>query len=281
MKYIGKATGIWLFTVALACGGCGDDDDDGHDPDDGGAARGGSGGSSGGRGGSSGGRGGDGGRGGATDPRGGSGGRDASVDEDGGGDLELMTFFVSSEGSMTGDLGGLAGADARCERLAQAVGRGSATWRAYLSAEGESDDGGTPIHARDRIGAGPWHNQKGQLLAATLTALHALPSGNADLFLDEKGAKVPGQWMGSPTPNVHDILTGSTADGMLEVGKTCESWTSASADLTARVGHSDGLGPMMNPDPPYNSWNSSHENAGCNDTAPRGGGGRIYCFASD
>jgi hypothetical protein len=44
---------------------------------------------------------------------------------------------------------------------------------------------------------------------------------------------------------------------------------------------SDGLGPMMNPAPPYNSWNSSHENGGCNDTAPRGGAGRLYCFASD
>ncbi|HMI89767.1 MAG TPA: hypothetical protein VK509_00310 [Polyangiales bacterium] len=275
---MGKTTGIGFFIMALACGACGDDDDDdGSDRDGGDAARGGSSG-----------RGGNGGRGGATDPRGGNGGSggsgsgdDASVDEDGGGDDEPMTFFVSSDGSMTGDLDGLSGADARCERLAQAVGRGSATWRAYLSAEGEGEDAGTPIHARDRIGTGPWHNSKGQLLAANLTALHALAGGNPDLFIDEKGVKVPGQWAGSPTPNVHDILTGSTADGMLLAGKACESWTSSSADLAAQVGHSDGLGPMMNPAPPYNSWNSSHENGGCNDTAPRGGGGRIYCFASD
>ena len=190
-----------------------------------------------------------------------------------------MTFFVTSDGSMTGDLGGLDGADARCERLAQAVGRGSATWRAYLSAERTSASDATPVNARDRIGAGPWHNAKGALVAENVAALHALERGNADLFLDENGDKIPGQWQGSPSPVEHDILTGSTADGMVMADMTCDDWTSDAADVAAQVGHSDGLGPMMNPDPPYASWNSSHANAGCNDTAPRGGAGHIYCFA--
>jgi hypothetical protein len=275
-------TSIWLFTVLLASGSwaaCGDDDDDGQTSDGGPRA------GSGGRGGSGGssGRGGAGGTGGTradAGPNDGGAGMDAMGPDEDGGDAD-MTFFVSSEGSMTGDLGGLSGADARCERLAQAVGRGSATWQAYLSADETSASNDTPVHARDRIGDGPWHNAKGQLVAANLAALHMLASGNADLFLDENGDKVPGQWAGSPTPNVHDILTGSTAEGMVAAGKNCESWTSSSADMAAQVGHSDGLGPMMNPAPPYNSWNSSHENAGCNDTAPRGGGGRIYCFAAD
>jgi hypothetical protein len=62
-------------------------------------------------------------------------------------------------------------------------------------------------------------------------------------------------------------------------GKTCADWTSEAATDMAQVGHSDGLGPNMNPNPPYSSWNSAHANGGCNDTAPLGGAGRIYCFA--
>src|SRR5678810_543109 len=45
-----------------------------------------------------------------------------------------MSFFVTSATSVTGNLGGLAGADATCQRLAGAVGSGR-TWRAYLSVE--------------------------------------------------------------------------------------------------------------------------------------------------
>jgi hypothetical protein len=137
-----------------------------------------------------------------------------------------------------------------------------------------------PVNARDRIGQGPWVNANGVTLAENLEELHAL-TGDADLFVDEQGVSVPGNWEGSPSGVEHDILTGSDEDGNLMAGFTCEDWTSDSASLTAQVGHSDGFGPNMNPDPPYNSWNSSHENGICADTAPRGGAGRIYCFASD
>ena len=45
-----------------------------------------------------------------------------------------MGFFITSTGSGKGaDLGGLAGADALCQRLAAAAGAGGKTWRAYLS----------------------------------------------------------------------------------------------------------------------------------------------------
>src|SRR5262245_54837635 len=48
-----------------------------------------------------------------------------------------MSFFVTSVGlGKGGDLGGLAGADRHCQSLAQAVGAGSKTWRAYLSTQG-------------------------------------------------------------------------------------------------------------------------------------------------
>ncbi|HKO51143.1 MAG TPA: hypothetical protein VJV79_25715 [Polyangiaceae bacterium] len=198
----------------------------------------------------------------------------------GGGAASKATFFVTSDTSPTADLGGLLGADARCQNLANAAGLGAHTFHAYLSAEQDPEDSSKAVNARERIGSGPWHNSKGVLLAQDLDTLHAI-DGSADLFLDENGAKINGQWLGSPTPNEHDILTGSTADGMLLAGKTCADWTSKSSEETAQVGHSDGLGPGMNGAPPYNSWNSVHENGSCGDTTPRGGAGRLYCFAID
>ena len=197
-----------------------------------------------------------------------------------GGGAAKATFFVTSDTSATADLGGLNGADARCQRLAEAAGLGPHTFHAYLSAEHDPADQIKTVDARDRIGTGPWYNSNGALLAKDLAALHEL-TGNADLFLDEHGDEINGQWQGSPTPNEHDVLTGSAADGTLLAGKTCVDWTSASSDLTAQVGHSDGLGPNMNSASPYNSWNSAHENESCADTAPRGGAGRLYCFAID
>jgi hypothetical protein len=149
-----------------------------------------------------------------------------------------------------------------------------------LSAEKDPTDDSKTVDARDRIGTGPWYNSKGVLLAENLAALHAM-SGDPELFLDENGAKINGQWQGSPTPNEHDVLTGTAADGTLLAGKTCADWRSDAADMTAQVGHTDGLGPNMNAAPPYNSWNSVHENESCADTAPRGGAGRLYCFAID
>ncbi|MEY4583321.1 MAG: hypothetical protein RL701_8024, partial [Pseudomonadota bacterium] len=195
-----------------------------------------------------------------------------------------FSFFVSSQTNATGDLAGLKGADARCAALAQTVGVGQHTWHAYLSAEhaGVGDDAtaGDPVNARDRIGNGPWYNAKGVKLANDLASLHML-KGDAELFIDEHGAKIPGQWTGSPKPVEHDILTGSNPDGTLYVGRTCADWTSASADLIAVVGHSDGLGPNQAATGMYLSWNSSHDNMNCSDTVPRGGAGRIYCFASE
>ena len=187
-------------------------------------------------------------------------------------------FFVSSETNMTGDLGGLAGADERCQTLAQAAGLGAKTWHAYLSVEHDEANGGNATHARDRIGEGPFFNVEGAMLAEDLDALHAR-NGDAELFLDEHGDKVPGQWPASPTPIEHDILTGTNPDGEVMPGMTCDDWTSDASDQAAQVGHSDGLGPGANPDPPYASWFSSHANQDCSDTGPRGGAGRIYCFA--
>ena len=190
-----------------------------------------------------------------------------------------LGFFVTSTTSVTGNLGGLAGADATCQRLAAAVGQGGrTTWRAYLSVERDPTNGNQPTHARDRIGTGPWFNASGVAVANNLAELHAR-TGDANLFVDERGQRINGQWTGSPAPVQHDILTGSTADGTVAAGLTCEDWTSASASVAARVGHSDGMGPQQNTAPPLSSWNSAHASQSCANTAPGGGAGRFYCFA--
>jgi hypothetical protein len=197
-----------------------------------------------------------------------------------------LSFFVTST-THDGNLGGLAGADAICDTLATAVGAGSRTWRAYLSAMGD----GTPVNARDRIGTGPWYNADGVMLAADLTALYAL-SGDAEIFITERGGTINGQWnssngMNGAPPNEHDIMSGSDAMGMLLVGamnSTCNDWTDGAMTPGPQVGHTDGMGPGMDTSMiNYTSWGGGHPAAGCStaDLAARGGAGRFYCFAAD
>ena len=189
-----------------------------------------------------------------------------------------LSFFVTSATSVTGNLGGLQGADATCQRLATAVGQGSRTWRAYLSVERDPTNNNLPTDARDRIGKGPWYNANLVLVANNPTELHAR-TGDAAVFLDERGQRINGQWTGSPSPVEHDMLTGSNADVTLARGLTCSDWTSSSASVVAQVGHSDGLGPNQSTAGTLSSWNAAHTNQNCENTAPRGGAGRFYCFA--
>jgi len=195
-----------------------------------------------------------------------------------------MTFFVTSVGSgKGGDLGGLAGADAHCQRLAQAAGAGNKTWRAYLSTQAEG--GQQAVNARDRIGAGPWQNAKGQVVAKDVNDLH---STNVNLTkttaLDEKGNPIPGR---GASPNKHDALTGSTMEGRAfpaGADKTCRNWTS-SAQGTAMLGHIDREG--LSETVEAKSWNASHDSrgpgGGCSQTDLRstGGDGLFYCFAAN
>jgi hypothetical protein len=189
-----------------------------------------------------------------------------------------LSFFVTSQTSVTGNLGGLAGADATCQRLAESVGQGNRFWRAYLSVERDASNNNQPTNARDRIGTGPWHNANGVLIANNVAELHSR-TGDANLFIDERGQRVNGQWTGSPGPIQHDILTGSNADGTLLAGFTCADWTSNATTAVGQVGHSDGMGPGQSTAGALASWNSAHANQNCADTAPRGGGGKFYCFA--
>src|SRR5256885_10166797 len=81
-----------------------------------------------------------------------------------------MTFFVTSAGpGKGGELGGLAGADQHCQQLAQAAGAGSRTWRAYLSVSAMGNT--AAVNARDRIGAGPWRDAKGAVIAQSVDEL--------------------------------------------------------------------------------------------------------------
>ena len=193
-----------------------------------------------------------------------------------------MSFFVTSEGGGKGaDLGGLAGADALCQRLAGASGQpgaSSKTWHAYLSTQGSG-----AVNARDRIGNGPWYNAKGQQIAASLAELHGdtLESGrlgnriNKVSAVDEKGNMHKGI---GDTPNEHDVLTGSQPDGRAftdNADHTCNNWTSSSTG-TAMLGHLDRLGG------PNASWNSVHPSQGCSqqNLIATGGAGFLYCFAA-
>lgn len=186
-----------------------------------------------------------------------------------------MSFFITSVNpGRGGDLGGVAGADAYCQKLAAAAGAGGKTWHAYVSAEAS---GGQPaVNARERIGHGPWFNAKGTMIASSLEELHANNKLTKDTNLDEKGQVVNGY---GDTPNRHDIMTGSTPDGRVAVGATCNNWTASSGSTTI-VGHSDRKG--TNPDPVANaSWNSSHKTQGCSlpELEKTGSAGLLYCFA--
>ena len=190
-----------------------------------------------------------------------------------------MSFFITSAGPGDGaNLGGLAGADARCKQLADASGVAGAsgkTWHAYLSAKAS---GGQPaVNAKDRIGNGPWYNAKGVMVAQNVADLH---SDNNKLgkenSLTEKGLPVNGR---GDTPNQHDILTGSLMTGMLAsdtTDTTCNNWTS-NATGAAYVGHHDRQGGGANP----TSWNSAHLSRGCSqeNLVGTGGNGYFYCFA--
>jgi len=189
-----------------------------------------------------------------------------------------MSFFITSAGSGNGaNLGGLAGADRHCTELAKAAGSTGLTWHAYLSAK--AADGQPAVNARDRIGKGPWYNQKGVLVAKDVAELHGDSSRvSKTSALTEKGAIVNGR---GDTPNMHDILTGSNPDGTLATGTgdtTCGNWTSSAADGSALVGHFDRVGGGANP----TSWNSSHPSRGCGQAnlQATGGNGLFYCFGT-
>jgi hypothetical protein len=191
-----------------------------------------------------------------------------------------FSFFITSTGGPNGgdlrrtpaDADGLAGADELCRTKAAAAVPAAATkmWRAYLST--------ATVNARDRIGAGPWFNRNGVMVASSVANLHDAAANNINktTAIDENGAVVPGR---GDTPNQHDIITGSTAAG-LSAATHCNNWTSSAATgATAQTGHHDRMGGGADP----TSWNSAHATSGCSMAAFVGTGGRgsFYCFAAN
>ncbi|HSS01507.1 MAG TPA: hypothetical protein VLM79_30820 [Kofleriaceae bacterium] len=205
---------------------------------------------------------------------------DAAGNPDGAGGgtaADSFSFFITGAGNpkggdfrlAPGDIDGFDGADAFCQTAAARAGAKAAAkqWRAYLSSD--------TLDARDRIGTGPWFNFKGDMIAASVEALHDPASNmlNKQTGLTETGATIPGA--GDPG-NQHDIITGSKADGTTN-GNTCNNWTSSDASVTAQLGHFDRMGGGQDP----TSWNSAHASMGCAAISfpPTGGRGSIYCFA--
>ena len=190
-----------------------------------------------------------------------------------------MSFFLTSKGPGDGaNLGGLAGADAHCQMLAESAGAGGKTWRAYLSTSGA--DGGDGVNARDRIGDGPWVNANGIQVAANVDDLHSdnnkLSKENS---ISEEGEVINGR---GDSPNRHDILTGSNLDGTAFADgedHTCRDWSYSGTEGSAQVGHHDRTGGGANP----TSWNNAHPSRGCGqaDLQGTGGDGLYYCFAID
>ena len=190
-----------------------------------------------------------------------------------------MSFFITSTTPTgSGNLGGLAGADAICQNLAAAAGAGGKTWHAYLSTQPVNGMAG--VNARARIGTGPWYNAKGTMIAASVADLHgdALRDRNniqKANMLTEKGELIKGF---GDMPNEHDILTGSDSDGRAfpaGLDTTCNNWTSDGADHKAMLGHADRQGGGNV------SWNSVHMSADCTKAGliRTGGAGHLYCFA--
>jgi len=189
-----------------------------------------------------------------------------------------LSFFITGRAiGQGGNLGGLSGADAHCQLLADSVGAGMKVWRAYLSAQAV---GGAPaVNARDRIGTGPWFNANRVLVAADLNALH--DTTNVTTVTGAKGLTHRGATVAS---NRHDIMTGTRYTGLAPAAgadSTCSNWTSNATGLPARtiVGHHNRSGISSNMIP--NSWNQAHVTSGCSQTNVEAGGGSgfFYCFA--
>jgi hypothetical protein len=250
--------------------------------------------------------------------RGGAGGSGAGGTGTGGA-TSRFSFFVTSLGAMrdlsgsqdgfggnltfgeTGDGAGLRGADKICRTIAERslAGAGQKEWRAFLSAV-SAGPGGAAVHARDRVGAGPWYDRMGRQVASNLSQLLMNRPADADPAIrddlpNENG--LPNHSDGAPgctgnaCPDNHDTLTGSTASGMLmgtSLGNTCNDWTSA-VGSTGRP----GVGHSWPSSVSGTSWIQAHTAGGCGagvnlvqggsmsaaTVGSAGGYGGIFCFA--
>jgi hypothetical protein len=238
-----------------------------------------------------------------------SGGDASGVDP---GALPKFSFFVTSLASMQklsgnpmgfgGDLtfgkaDGLSGADEICRQIAEIgmPGAGQKQWRAFLSTTAGGPNGG-PVHAKDRLGDGPWYDRVGRLVAMNKTDLINVRPKGADPKIindlpNEFGIPNHAPDPGKGQVDNHDMLTGTNPQGMLysmNKASTCNDWTNKTMTGKPWCGHSwPRLGSGVN-------WMSALAEGGCapgvnllEQGGPRapnvgsgGGYGGIYCFAS-
>lgn len=217
--------------------------------------------------------------------------------------LETMREQSGSQDGFGGDFGGLAGADQICQTAATAVGCGAKTWRAFLSA---TDDGeGNQVNAIDRIGAGPWYDARGLLIAENAAGLvgrgdsqgQGRPDGDANAVDDLANEYGEGLRTAFPDDDDHDIITGSNEDGELDspgsLAATCNDWTSTAASPKSAGGSGLALGHAWSARSGYN-WIQVHRAGTCaagvnlsfetrggdgSSVGAGGGWGGIYCFA--
>jgi hypothetical protein len=224
--------------------------------------------------------------------------------------LDKFSFFVTSMAAMFrlsksdkgfgGDLrygtaDGLTGADKICTEIAESsmAGSGAKQWHAFLST--------TKVNAKDRIGAGPWYDRTGRLVAMNLAGLlKERPDADAAIKNDlpnENGIGNHRPNPAGPEDDNHHILTGSNAQGMLlSANNTCKDWTTTSTDNTnagagrPQTGYSWSVANRIH-------WVNGQIEGGCgagatgigtvnggsdpnNPIVGSGGGyGGIYCFA--
>jgi hypothetical protein len=185
-------------------------------------------------------------------------------------------------------------------------------WHAFLSTEkGGPNDG--PIHAKDRIGRGPWYDRVGRLVSMNLTNLLKDRPSDADPAIkndlpNEEGVPNKRPDPTKPEDDTHHFLTGSNANGewygkdLHQNSSTCLDWTTNSRKNVAAA---TGDGPVTGrPQIGFSfiagnrtNWISGQTEGGCgagitgvgevnggsqesNPIVGSGGGyGGIYCFA--
>jgi len=196
--------------------------------------------------------------------------------------LEAIIRESKSQTGFGGNLGGLAGADAICTRIAEAAmpGSGAKGWKAFLST--------TTVNAIERIGSGPWYDRNDKLVAMdTAALLQERPSGSTTVNDLPNELGVPNRaGTGTGMDDNHDTVTASNTQGKWDGGSTCSDWTSATGSGGPRVGHSW-------PAQSGKSWIQAHSAPGCEPSVAlvqtgagsgsgigNGGGyGGFYCFA--
>jgi hypothetical protein len=207
--------------------------------------------------------------------------------------LEAIRRESANTDGYGGDLGGLAGADAICTRIATAslACAGQKTWRAFLST--------STVSAISRVGTGPWYDRMGRLVSSTAAGLvNTRPLGADATIINDLPNEfgVPNHSPDGTIVDNHDFLTGSNSQGLLYgATATCSDWTSTTATGAPRVGHSwprsgaEGwINAMSAPGCARGINTSSQGNGSCANSAGvtvagvgcAGGYGGFYCLAT-